>query len=53
MDFTPGNITQQALASQIAINDAIQKDLNDIAMRKSCACSFYQMPDVYQASVNK
>jgi len=53
MDLTPGEITQQALASQIRINAAIEKDLIDIATRKACACSFYQMPDVYQTSVNK
>jgi hypothetical protein len=53
MDLTPGDITQQALADQIRINAAIEKDLIDIATRKSCACSFYQMPDVYQTSVNK
>jgi hypothetical protein len=54
MDFTPGNITQQALADQIRINAAIEKDLIDIASRRACACSFNsQMPDVYQSSVNK
>jgi hypothetical protein len=54
MDFTPGNITQQALADQIRINAAIEKDLIDIASRKACECSFNsQMPEVYQSSVNK
>ena len=54
MDFTPGNITQQALAEQIRINAAIEKDLIDIASRRACACSFNsQMPEVYQSSVNK
>jgi len=54
MDFTPGNITQQALAEQIRINAAIEKDLIDIASRKTCACSFnQQMPEVYQSSMNK
>jgi len=54
MDFTPGNITQQALADQIRINAAIEKDLIDIASRRACACSFNsQMPEVYQSSVNK
>ena len=53
MDLAPGEITQQALAKQIRINAAIEKDLNEIALRRTCACSFYQMPDVYQTSVNK
>ena len=54
MDFTPGNITQQALADQIRINAAIEKDLVEIATRRACACSFNsQMPDVYQSSMNK
>ena len=53
MDFTPGEITQQALAEQIRINAAIEKDLIEIAMRKACACSFSQMPAVYQSSMNK
>jgi hypothetical protein len=54
MDFTPGEITQQALAEQIRINAAIEKDLIDIATRKACACSSsYHMPDVYRSSANK
>jgi hypothetical protein len=54
MDLAPGDITKQALASQIAINAAIEKDLNDIATRRTCACSFnQQMPAVYQSSMNK
>lgn len=53
MDLSPGEITQQALADQIRINAAIEKDLIDIASRKACACSYYQMPEVYQSSVNK
>ena len=51
MDLAPGEITQQALADQIRINAAIEKDLIDIATRKNCA--FYQMPAVYQTSMNK
>jgi hypothetical protein len=51
MDLAPGEITKQALASQIRINAAIEKDLNDIATRKVCAP--YQMPAVYQTSANK
>lgn len=54
MDLSPGDITKQALAEQIRINAAIEKDLIDIATRKACACSFnQQMPAVYQSSMNK
>jgi hypothetical protein len=54
MDLAPGEITQQALAKQIRINAAIEKDLIDIASRRACACSFNQhMPDVYKSSMNK
>jgi len=53
MDLAPGEITKQALADQIRINAAIEKDLIDIASRKACPCSFSQMPAVYQSSVNK
>jgi hypothetical protein len=54
MDLSPGEITQQALAKQIRINAAIEKDLIDIATRKACACSFNaHMPDVYKSSMNK
>lgn len=54
MDLAPGEITQQALAKQISINAAIEKDLIEIATRKACACSFnQQMPAVYQSSMNK
>ena len=53
MDLAPGEITKQALADQIRINAAIEKDLNDIASRKACACWFNKMPAVYQSSMNK
>jgi hypothetical protein len=51
MDLAPGEITQQALADQIRINAAIEKDLIDIATRRVCAP--YTMPSVYQTSANK
>jgi hypothetical protein len=51
MDLAPGEITQQALADQIRINAAIEKDLIDIATRR--VCTPYMMPAVYQTSANK
>jgi len=51
MMITPGAITSQAYDKQVKINNAIEKDIIDIATVKPCAP--YMVPPVYQASMNK
>jgi hypothetical protein len=54
MMITPGAITKQAYDSQVKINNAIEKDIIDIAVVKPCACFGTQAyAPVYQSSVNK
>jgi hypothetical protein len=54
MILAPGAITGQALDSQIKINNAIEKDIIDVANAKPCACVGAQAyAPVYQSSVNK
>jgi len=54
MILAPGAITSQALDMQIKINNAIEKDIIDVANAKPCACMGAQAyAPVYQSSVNK
>ena len=54
MILAPGAITSQALDKQIKINNAIEKDIIDVAMAKPCPCPGAQAyAPVYQSSVNK
>lgn len=54
MMITPGAITKQAYDSQVKINNAIEKDIIDVAIVKPCAClGSKEYADVYKPSVNK
>jgi len=54
MILAPGAITSQALDQQIKINNAIEKDIIDVANAKPCSCTGAQAyAPVYQSSVNK
>ena len=53
MILAPGAITIQALDKQIKINNAIEKDIIDVANAKPCPCIGYTEPPVYQSSMNK
>jgi hypothetical protein len=54
MMITPGAITSQAYDGQVKINNAIEKDIIDIAVAKPCACIGAQdYAPVYLPSVNK
>ena len=47
MDITPGEITSQAYANQVKLNNAIEYELISIGDRKPCACSSYTPPSIY------
>lgn len=54
MILAPGAITIQALDKQIKINNAIEKDIIDVATVKPCPCLGAQdYAPVYLSSVNK
>ena len=54
MILAPGAITKQAYDSQVKINNAIEKDIIDVAIVKPCAClGTRDYAPVYQSSVNK
>jgi hypothetical protein len=54
MILAPGAITSQAYENQVKINNAIEKDIIDVASVKPCACLGTQAyAPVYQSSVNK
>ena len=54
MMITPGAITSQAYDKQVKINDAIERDIIDVATVKPCSCAGAQAyAPVYQSSVNK
>jgi len=54
MMITPGAITSQAYDKQVKINDAIERDIIDVATVKPCSCAGTQAyAPVYQSSVNK
>jgi len=54
MMITPGAITSQAYDKQVKINNAIEKDIIDVASVKPCACLGAQdYAPVYRPSVNK
>lgn len=47
MMISPGTITYQAYDNQVRINNAIEKDIINIANAKPCTCIGYQAADVY------
>jgi hypothetical protein len=52
--ITPGAITRQAYDNQVKINNAIEKDIIDVAIVKPCPCIGAQAyAPVYKSSVNK
>jgi hypothetical protein len=54
MILAPGAITSQAYDKQVKINNAIEKDIIEVANAKPCSCMFSQeFAPVYQSSVNK
>ena len=54
MILAPGAITSQALDKQIKINNAIERDIIDVANAKPCACLGTQAyAPVYASSVDK
>ena len=54
MMISPGSITSQAYDNQVKINNAIEKDIIDVANAKPCGCSGARdYAPVYQSSVNK
>ena len=54
MILAPGAITIQAYDSQVKINNAIEKDIIDVANTKPCPCLGAEpYAPVYLTSVNK
>jgi hypothetical protein len=54
MILAPGAITRQAYDNQVKINNAIEKDIIDVATAKPCPCVGAQAyAPVYLSSVNK
>jgi len=54
MMITPGAITRQAYDKQVKINNAIEKDIIDVATTKPCPCLGAQdYAPVYKSSVDK
>jgi len=54
MDIQPGEITSMAYANQVRINNAIEKDIINVATLKPCACvGAKDYADVYTSSINK
>ena len=54
MILAPGAITKQAYDSQVKINNAIEKDIIDVANAKPCPClGTQEYAPVYKSSVNK
>ena len=53
MDIRPGEITQQAYDAQVQMNNAIERDLINLATVKPCSCFGYAPADVYASSMNK
>jgi hypothetical protein len=54
MILAPGAITRQAYDNQVKINNAIERDIIDVANAKPCPCPGAQAyAPVYASSVNK
>lgn len=54
MILAPGAITSQAYDNQVNINNAIERDIIEVANSKPCACAAAQTyAPVYMSSVNK